>query len=201
MIRSFLAVVAIALLPLHASAMTKAQEVEVERIRTYLNNLTTLEAKFRQVDGSSKVSTGRFWLHRPHRLRFEYDPPNPILIIARGSFLVHYDAELREEHYFDQDETPAWFLLRDDVQLGKDVVVSDVQRNGPLVAITATQRGHEGAITLVFNHTPIRLLGWQMVDANGNLVRLNLTEQKVGEPIDPDLFQFQPKQFNRDFGR
>lgn len=181
-----------------AAPLSQADTAEVERLRQYLNGLTTLEARFQQLDARGNLATGRFWLHRPNRLRFEYDPPNPILIVARGSFLVHFDKELKETHYLDQDETPAWFLLSKEVQFGDNVVVQGVQRDGGRVGVTAQQVGREdeGAITLIFQQEPIKLLGWTMVDAGGNQVFLTLLDQKLGGKIDPDLFEFRPTDYD-----
>lgn len=185
-------------MPHSASALTPAEEAEVERLRVYLNNLTTLKASFQQSDGRGNLATGRFWLHRPNRLRFEYDPPNPILIIARGSFLVHFDKELKEAHYLDQNDTPAWFLLAEEVQFGENVIVDSVMRTGNRVSVTARQRNRpdEGAITLNFNHTPIRLLGWSMIDGGGSQTYLTLLDQTVGGEIDQDLFDFRPTDYD-----
>lgn len=200
--RRLLSVVLIALAalatPYSASALTPAEEAEVERLRVYLNNLTTLEATFQQVDGRGNLATGQFWLHRPNRLRFEYDPPNPILIIARGSFLVHFDKELKEAHYLDQEDTPAWFLLAEEVQFGENVIVDNVMRTGNRISVTARQKNRpdEGAITLNFNHSPIRLLGWSIVDAGGSLTHLTLLDQTIGGEIDQDLFNFRPTDYD-----
>jgi len=180
-----------------AAALTAAEEAEVERLRAYLTDLTTMEATFQQVDNNGNIASGEFWLHRPHRLRFEYDPPNPILIVARGSFLVHYDKELNETQYLDQDDTPAWFLLSEQVQIGNEITVENVSREGAYISITARQTGREdqGAITLIFRHDPIQLVGWRMTDQAGNQVRLSLTAQETGGEIDPELFQFRPTEY------
>ena len=180
-----------------AAGLAAADQAEVERLRVYLNGLTTLEAAFQQLDGRGTPATGRFWLHRPNRLRFEYDPPNPILIVARGSFLVHFDKELKESHYLDQDDTPAWFLLSKEVQFDENVIIQSVQRDGERVAVTARQKGREndGLITLIFRTDPIQLLGWSVTDAGGGLTYLTLKNMKVGGTIDPDLFEFRPTDY------
>ena len=181
-----------------ANALTPEQKAEVERIRSYLESVTTLESTFQQYDGRGNIATGRFWLHRPNRLRFEYDPPNPILIVARGSFLVHFDKELKETYYLDQDDTPAWFLLSEEVQFGDTVAIEDVGRDGDRVYVTARQKNKpdEGAITLVFSHSPLRLLGWSLVDAGGGQTHLTLLKQTAGGEIDQDLFQFRPTDYD-----
>lgn len=180
-----------------AATLSADDQAAVERVRAYLNDLTTLEARFQQTDGAGNVATGRFWLHRPNRLRFEYDPPNPILIVARGSFLVHYDKALKESHYLDQEDTPAWFLLAKEVQFDQNIIIRGVHQDSDQISITAQQKGREdeGAITLVFQRSPLKLLGWNLMDAGGGQVHLRLLEQTVGGEIDPDLFQFRPTDY------
>ena len=184
--------------PAAAAQLTAEEQAAVDRVRAGLNELVTMEAVFRQVDGAGNAATGRFWLHRPGRLRFEYDPPNPILIVARGSFLVHFDKELKESHYLDQDETPAWFLLSKEVQFDDNIIIRDVSLDDRRIGITAQQKGREedGAITLWFQRSPVRLLGWSMVNAGGGEVHLTLLEQTLGGEIDPDLFQFRPTDYD-----
>lgn len=201
MYRVLTLLLAMVLLGAHSAAatgLTAEEQAEVERVRASLNELVTMEAAFRQVDGAGNAATGRFWLHRPGRLRFEYDPPNPILIVARGTFLVHFDKELKESHYLDQDDTPAWFLLSKEVQFDDNIIIRDVSLDTRRIGITAQQKGREedGAITLWFQRSPVRLLGWSMVDAGGGQVHLTLLEQRLGGEIDPNLFQFRPTDYD-----
>ena len=87
-------------------------------------------------------------------------------MIARADFLVHYDKELKEANYLDQKDTPAWFLLADEVTWDDDFTVTGVKHTGPIIEVSATRRSapEQGAVTLVFDHTPIKLLGWWLVD-------------------------------------
>jgi outer membrane lipoprotein-sorting protein len=196
--RWLVALLFLALTPGSAQALTPEEDAEVARLQAYLNALTTLETAFQQTTDAGEVATGRFWLHRPRRLRFEYDPPNPILIVARASFLIHFDKELKESNYLDQEDTPAWFLLAEKIEFGDQVIVRAVQREGSLIAVTAQEKGREqaGAITLVFDHDPIQLRGWRMLDPSGNHVRFSLVAPKVGGVIDPDLFEFRPTDYD-----
>lgn len=180
-----------------AVAITDSEREEVERLRQYLNDVTTMQARFIQNDGQGNVATGNFWLHRPGRLRFEYDPPVPILVVARGSFLIHYDKTLRETNYLDQDETPAWFLLADEVTWDDDFRITKVERKGPIIEVSATRQSapDQGAVTLVFEHTPIRLLGWWLIDGSGRRIQVRLESQELGVSIDPEKFQFRPTDY------
>ncbi|MCA8927219.1 MAG: outer membrane lipoprotein carrier protein LolA [Alphaproteobacteria bacterium] len=180
-----------------ALALTDSERAEVERLRQYLNGVTTMEADFLQNDNQGGVATGHFWLHRPGRLRFEYDPPVPILVVARGSFLVYYDKSLKETNYLDQKDTPAWFLLADKVTWNDDFTVTKVEHKGPIIEVSATRRSapEQGAVTLVFERDPIRLLGWWLIDGNGRRVQVRLRSEKLGQPIDPEMFQFRPTNY------
>lgn len=180
-----------------AQALTDDERAEVERLRLYLNGITTMEARFVQADGDGGTATGKFWLHRPGRLRFEYDPPTPILVVARGSFLVHFDKNLKEANYLDQEQTPAWFLLADEVTWDDDFQITNVMRKGPTIEVSATRRSQpdQGAVTLVFDHSPAKLLGWWLVDASGRRIQVQLQSQALGIAIDPDKFQFRPTDY------
>jgi outer membrane lipoprotein-sorting protein len=180
-----------------AQALTDQDRVEVERLRVYLNDITTMQTRFVQGDGKGGTAQGTFWLHRPGRLRFEYDPPVPILVIARADFLVHYDKELKEANYLDQKDTPAWFLLADEVTWDDDFTVTGVKHTGPIIEVSATRRSapEQGAVTLVFDHTPIKLLGWWLVDSSGRKIQVRLQNQQLGIPIDSEMFQFRPTNY------
>lgn len=180
-----------------AQALTPQERVEVERLRQFLNSITTLQSRFVQNNDEGGFAQGTFWLHRPNRLRFEYDPPVPILVVARASFLVHYDKSLKETNYLDQEDTPAWFLLADEVTWDDDFQITNVARKGPIIEISATRRSQpdQGAVTLMFDHTPIRLLGWWLIDGSGKRVQVNLEAPVYGVAIDPDLFQFRPTDY------
>ncbi len=180
-----------------AHGLTDQERNEVERLRVYLNGVVTMQTRFVQTDGNGGLARGTFWLHRPGRLRFEYDPPVPILVIARSDFLVHYDKELREANYLSQKDTPAWFLLADKVTWDDDFTVTDVKRIGPIIEVSATRRSapDQGAVTLVFDHAPIKLLGWRLVDASGRSIQVRLQDQKLGIPIDSEVFQFRPTNY------
>ncbi|MDP7602638.1 MAG: outer membrane lipoprotein carrier protein LolA, partial [Alphaproteobacteria bacterium] len=70
------------------------QQAEIGRVERYLNGTVTLQARFSQIAPDGEVSEGTFYLRRPGRLRFEYDPPNPVLVMADGVWLIYHDREL-----------------------------------------------------------------------------------------------------------
>jgi hypothetical protein len=91
----------------------------IARLETYLNRITTLRARFVQVSSNGAVAEGDLYLSRPGRLRFEYDPPHPALLIANGVNLLYYDRDLEQASFLPLWETPLSFLLRERVDLSE----------------------------------------------------------------------------------
>jgi len=83
-------VLAVAVAPPAAGAATADAEdaKEIARVENYLNGITTLRARFFQVDPDNKEKQGTLYIDRPGRLRLEYDPPVSVLMVSHGSRLV-----------------------------------------------------------------------------------------------------------------
>src|SRR5262245_31363278 len=77
-----------------ATALTDQDRADIARVEQYMDSIMTLEAKFQQVDASGQLSFGRIFLRKPGRLRVQYDPPVPILVVADGGMISYYDSEL-----------------------------------------------------------------------------------------------------------
>ncbi len=68
--------------PPAAVTLTPQDNADLQRIAAYLGGIRTMYAKFRQVVSGGGIATGQLWMARPGRMRFEYDPPSPILLLA-----------------------------------------------------------------------------------------------------------------------
>jgi outer membrane lipoprotein-sorting protein len=181
-----------------ARAATPAKPLEgadledVKRVEAYLNGIRTLQSRFLQISTNGGAAEGAFYLARPGRLRLDYDPPVPILLVTNGSFLVHYDKDLKAVTYIPIDSTPAGLLVRERIELAGDVTVTSVNRNpGALrVSLVQTKDANAGKLTLTFSERPFALANWEVVDAQGLQTRVTLVEPRMGVQIDPALFRF-----------
>ena len=164
----------------------------VKRAEEYLNGIQTMEARFTQVDSANKRATGKIYLSRPGRMRFEYDPPGPVLIVANGRHLIHYDRDLKTASYINQRDTPAWFLLSPKIEMQGDVTVTEVARREDRILITLikTSEPNQGAVTLVFSENPMRLEQWAVSDAQGVVTYVTLRDATFGTPIANERFVF-----------
>src|SRR5208283_1591511 len=119
----------------------------------YLNTIKTLKARFTQIAPSGDSIDGTIYLSRPGRMRLDYDPPSPIMVMANGNFLIYYDKQLKQVSYLDLESSIAGVLVRDRVQLdGEDLKLLKVSHAPGLTNITVTHRTDpsQGQITLVF---------------------------------------------------
>ena len=176
------------------AALTQEDTLELQRIAAYLNGIRTMTARFRQIAGNGTVSEGKLWVARPGRMRFEYDPPNPIRLLADSTYVYYWDDELKQASKYELRSTPAWFLLRDPIAFGADVTVTSFQRvGGATIGVTVVENAQPdaGSLTLVLTENPLTLRQWIVVDQQGKTTTVTLSDLHFGMALDPTLFQYQ----------
>jgi outer membrane lipoprotein-sorting protein len=178
-------------------AAPSTRAADIARVEAYLNSLTTLRARFLQVaeNGASAEGTALIW--RPGRMRFDYDPPEPTLIVAWEGQVMHYDRELNSPSIVPASQTPLAVLLRPRIALSGDIVVGEVERSGGFLRLTLRRAGAEaeGSLTLVLEENPMALRQWQVVDAQRRRTTVTLTQVETGVTLDPRLFAFNDPRF------
>jgi outer membrane lipoprotein-sorting protein len=177
-----------------APAQLTAQDtLELQRIAAYLNGIHTMTAGFRQIANNGAVSQGKLWVARPGRMRFEYAPPNPITLLADSTNVYYWDKELNQVSKYELRSTPAWFLLRDPISFGADVVVIGFEHIGGAVGVTVSESAQPdaGTLTLMFTENPLTLRQWIVVDQQGKTTSVTLSDLQFGMALDPKLFQYQ----------
>ena len=166
-----------------AAAMPHTPAEAVDRVSAYLNDIDTLTARFLQTGADGRQVGGTLYVQRPGRLRFAYDPPSTLEIVADGRSVAIRDAKLRTNDVYSIGQTPLKFLLRDNVDLARDVRVRDVQIDprGP-IAITLEDSATLGGTSIVVLHFDARaniLRGWMIVDPQGSETSLALSGVQV----------------------
>ncbi len=192
MLRRTLLLLALAL-PLQAQAAftpTPQDQADLARIETYLNGLTALRGRFLQVAPDGGISGGQAWLWRPGRLRFQYDPPAPFLLVASHGQLVFQDSSIKQQSQAPLSTTPLGMLLADRVSLSGDITVTGIHRlPGEIdISVVRTASPGDGTLTLVFADKPLTLRQWTVLDAQRKETRVTLFDTVLGGPFDPKLF-------------
>lgn len=177
---------------LQIAALSPDEVAAVTRVERYLNDIRTMQARFVQVSSNGAYAEGEVFLERPGHLRFDYDPPTPVLMIANGLTLLYYDKELKEATFLPLWETPLWFLIREEVRLDENVEIVAIEE--ALGALRITLRDADtpdsGAVTLVFSDEPLALKKWELTDPQGIQTQVSLVNPVFGGAIDSDLFKY-----------
>ena len=175
----------------------------LQRVEAYFNGMTTLRARFLQIAQNGAAAEGTAMIWRPNRMRFEYDPPEPTLLIAADGQFFHWDHELRQPTVVAVNATPLGVLLRNPLSLSGDVTVPVMERVGGLLRVTVfrTAAPGEGRITLILEENPMQLRQWEVLDAQNRLTRVTLTRIETGVRLDPFLFAFNDPRFREELDR
>lgn len=168
----------------------ESDEAVAEKLISYIENLDTLQGDFTQIAPSGAISSGRFYLRRPGLLRFEYDPPSPLLIVANGGLVYVRDEALETTDSYPVGKTPLKFLLRETIDR-EDAQIVSVDRGVDNFAVTfsSTDEETEGELTLFASAPDLALRRWIIRDLQGGLTVVTLDNVKTGERIANNLFR------------
>ena len=177
-----------------------AQEIPLSGISQYLNGLTTAEASFTQKNADGSVSSGKLYIHRPGRMRFEYDPPNKSLVIAGGSAVAIFDPKSNQPpEQYPLARTPLNLILAPVIDLGQAKMVVAHGMLGSNTTVTAEDPQHpeNGTITLIFSPNPTALRQWIITDATGSKTAVVLSTFQQGMQLRDSLFDIQSETATR----
>jgi outer membrane lipoprotein-sorting protein len=175
------------LLPLPAAA----EKIPLSALSDYLNGLTTVEADFTQVNSDGSISTGKIFINRPGRVRFEYAPPDRSLVIAGGQQVAIFDAKSNQPpEQYPLKRTPLNLILAKDIDLGRAKMVVGHSDDGTSTRVTAQdpENPEYGTIELVFTSSPVELRQWVITDDLGAQTTVILGEMAKGGKMKASLF-------------
>jgi len=173
--------------------LTPADQALIGQVEAYLNDQKGLTANFLQVAADGSTRTGKAWLERPGKMRFEYSPPDKQLLVAGYGLLVYYDPQLDQTTNIPLGSTPLGILLAKHVDLNSGgVVVTGIQQEPGEDDITLIRKDKPaaGSLTLVFGTDPLELRQWVVDDAQGRETRVSLYDIDPGGPYPDSLFQY-----------
>ena len=191
--RIFLAVLSAAVLSLLAMLPAEAQQgaVGVPQIEQYFNSIRSLKARFVQSNPNGSVVQGTLYVRRPGRMRFEYDAPSQLKIVADGMQVTMWDNATRDFGQWPIGWTAASFLVREPLVLSGDLQVEKIDRvNGNVeVSMTQAKKPQDGKVIARLAENPLLLRGWTIIDNRGNRVTVSLSEMQTGMQLADSLFK------------
>jgi len=164
-----------------------------------LNGVRQMQGRFVQVAPDGSRASGMFYLQRPGKLRFQYDPPATMLIVSDGRVVSMRDTALRTTERTPLDSTPLNLILGASIDLERNARIVRVSRSGAWTLVTARDRSGatDGAITLHFYGDNAELRSWDVVDAAGGRTRVALSDVTHPASLDRRLFRLEDILENR----
>lgn len=177
-----------------AATATAGQKEDIARVEAYLSGIHSISADFDQVSTDGGLSRGKFYLKRPGKMRWQYSPPTPILIVSDGKTVTYYDAELDQISYIGADETLAGFLAQKDIRFNSPttrLTAFDAHDGVIRVTLVQKEKPDDGSLTLEFSDKPLEIKQMIIEDATGHAVHVRLQHAKFGTPLADKLFTFE----------
>ena len=173
------------------SAPVLAEKLSLGTLSKYLNSLTTVEADFTQVNSDGSVSTGRIFIKRPGRVRFEYNPPDKALVLAGGQQVAIFDGKSNvPPEQYPLKRTPLNLILAANIDLGRAKMVVGHSADATSTRVKAQDPEHPeyGTIELVFSADPVELRQWVITDDLGQQTTVILGTMKKGGSLGEGMF-------------
>jgi len=166
-------------------------EVGVPQIEQYFNSIRSLKARFVQSNPNGSVVQGNLYVRRPGRMRFEYDAPSQLKIVADGMQVTMWDNATRDFGQWPIGWTAASFLVKDPLSLTGDLQVEKIERVNGMIEATMSQarKSQEGKVIVRLAENPLLLRGWTIIDNRGNRVTVSLSEMQIGLQLADSLFK------------
>jgi outer membrane lipoprotein-sorting protein len=176
------------------STFDAKQRTLVNRVSTYLSGVQVLTGNFVQIGPDGRRATGHLFIQKPGKVRFEYDPPSPIEIIADGSQVVVHDRKLDTHDFYPLSQTPLRFLLADRIDLLQDTNVVGVTADDTFVSVMIEEKQAfvgTNRLLMMFDSKDFKLKQWTVTDVQGFDTTIAVSNLDTSKRPDPNLFKFE----------
>jgi len=175
-----------------ATTFNAKQRGLADRVSAYLSGVRQLHGKFVQVGPDGGKSEGEFYLQKPGKVRFDYNPPSPIELIADGSSVVVRDRKLATQDLYPLSQTPLRFLLADRIDLLRDTNLIGVYADDVFVTVVIEERqiiAGTHRVMLMFGAQDFQLRQWTVTDPQGYDTTVAVYNLDAKSSPDPNMFR------------
>ena len=168
-----------------------ADEKLLNQIENYLNQFDNISSQFIQSSSIGSQETGEILISKPGKLRIEYKKDNKLLIIADGKWLHYFDTDLNEIQSIIIQKSPAWILLKRNINLKNDFNIKKLEKKNGKITLTLVDKNFENIekIELIFSANPIELKKWIIIDNQEVETTVGLLNIKRKKKFNPKTFE------------
>jgi outer membrane lipoprotein-sorting protein len=167
------------------------QRALLDRVSAYLSSVQTMVGKFVQVGPDGGRTEGTFYIQKPGRVRFAYNPPSPIDIISDGSSVVVRDRKLATQDLYPLSQTPLRYLLAERIDLLRDTDVVSVSSDDSFATVVIEQKQlfvGTDRLMIMFDAKDLTLKQWTVTDPQGFDTTVAVYNLDSTKKPDPNLF-------------
>ena len=168
------------------------QKAQATKVSNYLSSLQQLSGNFVQVGPDGSKTKGDFYIQKPGKVRFDYDLPARIDIIADGSSVVVRDRKLATQDVYPLSQTPLRFLLADRIDLLKDTTVTAVYADDLFATVVVEEKQvliGTSKLMMMFGAKDFQLKQWVVTDPQGFDTTVAVSSLNSRDRPDPSLFK------------
>ena len=180
------------------SNLEAKQRALVDKVSAYLTRVQVMSGDFAQIGPDGRQSKGQFYVQKPGKVRFDYDSPSRIDIIADGSSVVVRDRKLATQDVYPLSQTPLRFLLADRIDLLKDTTVTSVSADDTYVTVVVEERHvvvGTSRLMMMFGAKDFQLKQWVVTDPQGYDTTVALSNLDTARRPDPGMFKIDYTQY------
>ena len=195
-VKSLKALGLVGLLTSGASSAVMAQTGDLASVSSHLKSVSTMTATFSQTDRAGKTVTGKMTLARPGRIRFQYEPSIPLLLVSDGKALTFIDYSVKQVQRWPISSSPLAVLLDPDRDIARYARIVPSGSAGTVVAeVRDPKRPEFGVISLAFTREAgapagLRLLGWVALDSQNNRTTIRLSDVRFNTAVSGEAFKW-----------
>ena len=186
--------------PLQGKIEPADQAMVIAKANNYLNLAIWMTADFVQTGADGHRTEGKLYVQKPGHMRFEYNSPATLEIIADGTSVAVRDKKLGTQDLYFIGQTPLKFLLKDQIDINRDTKVLDVTRDANIVSIFIEDKvtfGGTSRIKLSFDASSFALKQWKVVDPQGYETLVSLSNIDTSKKPDAGLFKINQENFRQ----
>ena len=173
-----------------AAQLSEDDNAAVTLLNTYLNEIVNMKGEFTQTSPRGQVANGVFYISKPGKMRFEYAPPSPLLVVSDGRWVTVKNTTRNKDDQYPLSATPHKLVLDGEVNLFEQAIILKVESQDNLVAVTMEEKDQlvAGQLTMVFDREANDLVQWIILDGKGQRTTVQLSNVDKEVQPDPKLF-------------
>ena len=148
---------------------------EIEKIKKYLNNISSLKSDFTQISGDGSITYGTIFMKKPDKFRIVFHKPQNEILVSDGKKIALINKKINTISMYSIDQIPFNFLLSEHISF-KNYIISETTNKNNILSFKVSEKTQNGKkIKLIFEKKPLNLKKWEIEDSQGNLIQISLS--------------------------